>query len=301
MSRETDPSLHRRRLRVELRRAREEAGLSQREAAETLEWSLSKLIRIEGGTVSISVTDIRAVLQLYGVAEDSAMYATLVEAARGSRGQPWWWEYHERISKPYAQYLGYETAASSLHVYHPFLVPGLLQTEDFAHALLTEAPSRERADALVRLRMRRQEKLYEDATATLRFLVQEAALHPHIGGPSVMHAQLARIAELARRDRVSVRVVPYEAGAHPALGSGFVLLGFTGDDDVLFQETAEESFVSRDDHDLIVAYRTRFEKASDRALPEEDSLKLIGELMAAFEREDGAIDTAGGHRDDHVE
>lgn len=307
MSRGTDPSQHRRRLRVELRRAREDAGLSQRDAAEALEWSLSKLIRIEGGTVSLSVTDLRALLRLYGVPQDAPKTQALVEAARGSKGQPWWAEYRQLVSPQFEQYLSYETAATSFHVYHPSLVPGLLQTADFAASLLAPAFPRDLADHLVRLRLRRQENVYDgeghgeghgdgDNGAAggrggpqLRFVLDEAALHRHIGGPAVMLGQLARLRELAEHDHVSLRVIPFSEGAYAALGGAFVVLGFPDDDDVLFLETAEGSFVNRHDHELIVRYRHDFEQASDLALTEGESLKLIGEMAARYERHLGRL------------
>src|SRR3954463_13662997 len=105
-----DPSLNRRKLRMELRVAREKAGLTQRLAAQTLEWSLSKLIRIETGTVSVSVTDLRALLQLYGI-DDQQAVAALEAAARGSKGPSWWAPYNDVLTTTYAQYLGFESAA----------------------------------------------------------------------------------------------------------------------------------------------------------------------------------------------
>src|SRR5689334_21735403 len=112
-----DPSLNRRKLRLELRKARDKAGMTQRQAADALEWSLSKLIRIETAQVSVSVTDLRALVGLYRI-DDAAQVQELEEAARGSKGTSWWAEYNDVIGGPYSQYLGFESAASSLMSYH---------------------------------------------------------------------------------------------------------------------------------------------------------------------------------------
>src|SRR3984885_6155469 len=175
MSTREDPSRQRRRLRVELRRGRGAAGVTQRQAVEQLEWSLSKLIRIEAGTVGVSVTDLRAMLQLYGVT-NQALVDNLTEAARGSKGQSWWSQYRESITPQFAQYLGHEGSASSIRVFHPFLIPGLLHTEEYAFELLRVHSGTEKARRLTDLRMERQRKLFEQAEPPdVAFVLDEEA------------------------------------------------------------------------------------------------------------------------------
>lgn len=285
MTSEADPYQHRRRLRLALRRAREAAGLSQRDAATRLDWSLSKLIRSEGGVVSMSVTDLRALLDLYGVTDPAAV-EPLVEAARGSRGRPWWDPYREMVSAQFAQYLSHETAASTFRVYHPSLIPGLLQTAEATRALMTMAGTKADPEAMVRLRTERQRRVFERAAPALtRFLVDEAALHRPVGGPAVTRKQLRHLLELSERPEVSIQVVPFAAGVHPLLAGPFVLLGFPdGEDEVLFLEITGGSLVNREDRELTVHYLETFETVSrDVALPESASRDRIAELLGRFD------------------
>lgn len=162
-----DPVVQRRRLRVELRRAREAAGLSQREVAPEMDWSLSKLIRIETGAVAISVNDLRVLLQLYRIT-DPARIEKLVGMARAAKEPAWWWSYRDpdHLSVEFSHMLSYESAASIVRNYQPLLMPGLLQTDEYARATLAEmvprvadATSVTQVDNLVDLRMERQERL----------------------------------------------------------------------------------------------------------------------------------------------
>ena len=130
-----DTSSQRRKLMAGLRRARSAAGLTQRVAAERLNWSQSKLIRIENGAVGISVTDLRAMLQLYRVTDQQSI-EDLSNAALHSRGLSWWSRFRDVVSPQFATYLGQEASASSIAVFHPFLIPGLLHTREYATALL---------------------------------------------------------------------------------------------------------------------------------------------------------------------
>lgn len=285
MPSQTDPSQHRRTLRRTLRHAREEAGLSQRDAAERLEWSLSKFTRAEKGEVSLSVTDLKALLELYGVT-DPAVIGPLMDAARGSRGRSWLDAYRHLLSPPFVRYLRNEVAASSLLVYHPYLIPGLLQTEEYASALLAGASgSGADVDGAVRLRAQRQQRVFErEVPANARFLVEEAALHRVLGGTDVMVNQLRRLQELADRPEVSVRVLPFSAGAHPALAGSFIVLGFPDEDELLFLESTGGSQASREDRDLTVAYLETFEAVSnENALSESASHALIDTFVTRLQ------------------
>lgn len=166
----------------------------------------------------------------------------LVSAARASRRPSWWTPYGAEIAPDFAEYLGYEEAAASLHAYHPVVIPGLLQTAEYSAALMsvtTQSP--ERTSRLVELRQRRRERAFDDTDddtgiRRLFFVVDEAALRRRIGEPMVMRGQLEQLKDMAQRPRVDLRALPFSAGAHPALQSPFVLLGFEDDDDVLYLE-----------------------------------------------------------------
>ncbi|MWK34852.1 helix-turn-helix domain-containing protein [Actinomadura sp. J1-007] len=129
------PTVRQRRLRVELRRSRDGSGLTQDQVAESLDWSLSKVIRIESGAVNISTTDLRALLSLYGVAEERI--AELVTLARAARERAWWSGYKKVISQQYYDLIGYESAAAAIRQFEPLVIPGLLQTQEYAHAYIS--------------------------------------------------------------------------------------------------------------------------------------------------------------------
>ncbi|KUN35764.1 helix-turn-helix transcriptional regulator [Streptomyces longwoodensis] len=279
MTQQVDPSLNRRKLRLALRRAREQAHLSQREAAEQVEWSQSKLIRVETGTVGVSVSDLRALLGLYGV-DDPEQVEDLEQAARGSKGPSWWSSYHEVITPQYAQYLGYEGAAESLHTYHPIVVPGHLQTRAYAEALLGPRDLEENMfRRVVDLRMERQQRMFDDSDRpACVFVLDEAAVRRQVGGKEVLAEQLSFLLELGSRPKVSVRVLPFEAGAHYSTLGSFVLLGFADDDDLLYLEHAAGSMTGGEDLRLLARYQECFRTITDMALDEPESADLISRV-----------------------
>lgn len=274
MSRDVDPSLNRRRLRIALRKAREATKQSQGQAAQALDWSLSKIMRIEQGTVSLSVTDLRALLQQYGVS-DPELTEELEEAARGSKGPSWWAAYHDIIGPQFSQYLGYESAAASFRTYNPIIVPGLLQTDEYAMALLAPRVDEARARRIVELRTARQERALEGENPPFTFFVlDEAALHRQIGGPRVQRAQLQRLIDISAHPKVSLQVLPFTSGAHYSTLSSFILLGFLDDEDLLYLEAQGNQSI-RDDHELIVRHQECFESLRETAYAGETAIDLI--------------------------
>jgi transcriptional regulator with XRE-family HTH domain len=249
-----DSNVWRRRLGIELRKLREAAKLGQRDAAVALEWSLSKVIRIETGAHGISVSDLKALLAVYKVT-DKDQIDFLTAAARGGRGKPWWSDYHDIVTSQFARYLGYEGMASEFWVCHPFLVPGLLHTEAYATGLLEVYSGNDTARRLVELRMKRQERLFTQSDVPFTFIVGEEALYRWIGGPGVMREQLEHLLEADRRDNISIRVVPFTAGSHPGLCSPFIMLRIKGgDDELLFMESVNGDQLIQDDPQQIAEY-----------------------------------------------
>ncbi|MFE6481641.1 helix-turn-helix domain-containing protein [Streptomyces sp. NPDC057757] len=269
-----DPALERRKVRLALRLFRKKAGYNQPSVAEALSWSPSKVIRIEGGSVGVSVTDLRALLDLYNVTDAETRHE-LEESTRGSRRPPWWSPYRDVVDPQFAIYLGFESTADALFAYHPTLIPGLLQTEDYTRALLESRNSPERLDAIVGLRGERQERLLRgDEKPELNFLVDEASLRRWVGGPAVMRAQLRYLKAVAEYPHVTLGVVPFTIGVHPVLRSGSIALTFTDDDDVLFAETAGGALTTRNDQSVVDDYLTDFQNSRTGA--------LFGHLMTAF-------------------
>lgn len=227
----------RRRLRVELKRARLNARLTQKDIAERLDWSPSKIIRIESGQVAVSIPDLRALLNEYGVT-DEKLARELEELARGSKKQPWT-EYKEALTPATIQLFGYEAAASRVRQFELIVVPGLLQTEEYARAMLAgyQVPE-DRAERIVEARLERQELLEQEEGPEYEFLIDEAAIRRVVGGPKTMEAQLRRISEAAKQPRVTVQIIPFPAGAHLGMQGPIKHLEFPDpdDDDVVYIE-----------------------------------------------------------------
>jgi transcriptional regulator with XRE-family HTH domain len=283
MARDIDPSLNRRRLRIELRKAREQAGLTQREAADALEWSLSKLIRLEAGAVSLSVTDLRALLQLYNVTEPQ-LVAELEEAARGSKGLSWWAQYSDMVRPQFAQYLGYESAATSIRTYHPAVISSLFQTEDYAMAQLAPRETAEVARRSAELRTTRQERIFDgDHGPEVHIVLDEAVIRRVIGGPGVMRRQLEHLKTMSQHPRVTMRLLPFAAGAHYSMASSFILLGFKDDDDLLYLEGPTGSVSNRDDLELTARYQECFEDISNKANDGDRMIELIDAVKASLD------------------
>ncbi|MFD8573327.1 helix-turn-helix domain-containing protein [Streptomyces sp. NPDC059639] len=278
-----DPTLNRRKLRTALKVARDKRGLTQREAAEQLEWSLSKLIRIEAGAVSLSVTDLRAMLLAYGV-DDADLVAELEEAARGSKGQAWWSEYNDVISQPFAQYLGYEGAANSIRGYHPSILPGHLQTADYMTAIFEAGQPDPKASQRIDLRMARQERVLDEDGPKVEMVLDEAALRRQVGGPSTMRRQLSYLKDLAVSGRATLYALPFTAGAHDSMTTSFFLLGFPDDDDVLYVEGPGGALTNRDDTELVARYQECFEDLREKALTEEATITMLDDLIENYHR-----------------
>jgi transcriptional regulator with XRE-family HTH domain len=254
MAQQHDPSLFRRRLRSELRRLRETQNLSQREAAQAMDWSLSKLIRIETGAVTITTNDLRAVLSYYAVT-DPEKVTSLVETARRSRERSMWWTAHRDVaSNELLAMCGYEASAKAIRNFEPLLVPGLLQTEEYARDLfkyLRGAKDPKRIDGLVRLRMQRQELLLdEDGPKSIHFLMDESVVQRVVGGPSVMRKQLQRIQQVSELEHVAVGIVPFSRGMFRGLRVPYMLFEFddSQDQSILYLENPEgESIIYEDE------------------------------------------------------
>jgi transcriptional regulator with XRE-family HTH domain len=271
----------RRRLRTELRRAREESHKTQRDVADALYWSPSKIIRIEGGQVSVSVTDLKALLTFYGI-KDERRVDDLVDMARQSRKQPWS-QYRDVILPETATYYGYEASASIVRHYEPLLVPGLLQTADYTRALLRGAFSNDDSTIARRVeaRLERQELLNREDSRELFFIVDEGVVRHVVGGPAVMVGQLRHLIALGQRPDVTFRIVSFATGAHVGLQGPFVLLEFPQpeDADVVFLE-GRETAIFQDDDEKTSQYLNAFFELEQVALSEEESLELMEKIVA---------------------
>lgn len=243
-----DPAIHRRRLRNELRKLREAAGKTQRDVAAAMDWSQSKLIRIESGAVNISTNDLRALLSHYGL--DSARVETLLEVARAAREVPRWSIYRDVASPEYIAFLGYESSATVIRNFEPLRVPGLLQTEEYARTVISLIFSHDpqKVDPLVDLRMQRQELLVREPPPSLHFIMDEAVIRRVAGEREVMRRQLRHLRDLVEYPNVTIRIMPFERGLYRRQWVPYQLFEFPNpeDGDILYVENPQGEYFVRE-------------------------------------------------------
>lgn len=277
------PSTARRRLRGELKSLRERTGLSLATVADKLDWSQSKLIRIENGSVGVAVVDVRALLGLYKASE--ATVDELVTLARSARERPWWHRYGDVVSPQLQEFMGFEADAKQLLQFHPTLVPGLLQIEPYFRAIgsgLTLTPiSDERFESLVQVRLRRQTEILQGKSRpAFTAIVDEAVLHRQVGGEAVMRAQLRHLADVQDEGLVSFGIIPFSAGAHFGMMGAFHLMDFgDADDPLLYLENAQNSVFLQDKQDVVAQYRRRFDELLDMSLRGKKAVALLHSLI----------------------
>jgi transcriptional regulator with XRE-family HTH domain len=255
------PVLTRRRLRFELRRLREAAGLPLDHVAREMVWSVSKIVRIESGAVGVSVNDAKALLSLYDV-RDAELAARLVDLAVESRRRAWWSRYREHAAPAYLEFIGLEADAVRIFHFHPYVIPGLLQTREYAWALTDSDPA-EAGDAIqVEMRMERRTRLFDRSPPPEIFAVfDETVLSRRFGGVAVLRDQLAALLTLNRQPNVSLAILPANAQTHPGLSNGFVILEFEDprDPPVVFYDRPG-STIAADAPAEVDAYRTTFQR-----------------------------------------
>jgi transcriptional regulator with XRE-family HTH domain len=278
------PLVQRRRLRAELRKARQatDPPLTQEQVAHEMDWSLSKVIRIESASSGISANDLKALLRLYGV-EDSGQVDSLLALARVARERSWWSAYRDVAPSSLLQLIEYESAASVVRQFETTFIPGILQTEDYARAVIQdyydERPGSDRLRALVELRIRREDLFDADNRPSFQFMLDEAVIRRLVGGSSVMRNQLRRLIEVADRPNVTVEVIPFSAGLHPGMNGPFEIIEFAdpSDSDIVFLESPRGDIVS-DDPEETLKYREAFEGLAKAALGPRDSLARIAKI-----------------------
>jgi hypothetical protein len=248
-----------------------------------MDWSLSKIIRIETGFVGISTNDLIALLRLYRV-DDSQRVADLVALGKAARQQAWYSKYRGLVPPSYFQYIEYETSASAIRTYETLVIPGLLQTEDYATKIVSQYrthPEPEAVRARVEIRMKRQQFLLErEDVPSLFFVLDEAAIHRLLGDEETRQGQLDQLISLAKKPGVTIEVVPFSVGLHSGIGENFSVLEFSDldDDDVLYFESARDAIFSQDDAEEISIYRELFEDVRNISLGPKRSLNYLIEV-----------------------
>jgi transcriptional regulator with XRE-family HTH domain len=275
------PTVRRKRLSIELRRLREQAGLTCEDVGQRLECSGTRISRMETGRISARPGDVRELLEIYGVT--SAEADSLVQLARDARRKGWWHTYG-RVSPPWFEaYIGLESEAARLRDFQPLVVPGLLQTQGYARAVLRAAPHAGRTediDRQVALRMQRQAILDQASPPTLWVVLSESVLRVQVGGPAVMRAQLRRLAELAARPNLTLQVLPFTTAAHVHPVSPFTMLEFPDPMDpavVYLEHLTGSLFLENEDE--IRRYRVVFDHLRAEALGTGQSTDLITRMV----------------------
>jgi transcriptional regulator with XRE-family HTH domain len=277
------PKVRRRRLGIELRQLREGAELTIEQVAARLEVSDSKISRIENGQVGATPRDVRDMADLYGVT--GQRMENLKQLARETREKPWWHEY----SDLHMDFAAYEAEASTILMFEPMILPGLLQTRDYARAIIRAIRydlSLEKIERRVDFRMKRQALLSGTDPLKLWAVIDEAILYRMIGDRRIMCEQLNHLVEEARKPHVTLQVLPFSGGEHAGLDGPFVLIRFpdaADQDMVYFEHAGQEHHL--DDPDTFSLYMTLFDHIRAAALKPDDSLKLLHERAEELENQ----------------
>lgn len=276
-------------LRLFLRRTREEKGLTQGQIAAALDWSLSKVQRIESGEVRISRTDLLALLNHLGVSDPDKIDELAGIASASRRARRAWWNqppYSKHLSAATRELLDFESEASAIRVFHPTLVPGLLQVPSYSENVLRVWRA-ELSDEVRRIRLeiraRRRAHVFE-RSARPKYLVilDESVLHRDIGGPRTLAEQLDHLLTLVRQGYLTIRVLPFADGGPLAMLNSFVVLDLGEEANAILYKEAQLLDEIEQDRHVIDLYRKRFEGMWDKALSPEATLRLIEARAAAL-------------------
>jgi len=288
----TSPSLRRRRLAAELRGLREQSGLSVTEAARRLDWQASRISRIENRQSGITAPELRKLLDLYGT-DDEQYRARLAELARRVNERGWWQKYAGLIGGDYADLISLEAETRTIRAYEQELMPGLLQTPEYAYAVIRASRPTDTAEEVkrrVEIRMERQEILTRPYPPPPRFnvVLSEAALRRPVGGYDVMRAQLEYLLQPRDRANVTIQVLPFDAGVHPAMVGPFSVMTFPDPDDlgVVGVENAIGTLFLEDPYELR-AYEELWNALQASALSPDDSQTFLRSTSFGYRIREG--------------
>ncbi|MFF0253467.1 helix-turn-helix domain-containing protein [Micromonospora zamorensis] len=278
----TGPTVLRMLLGAQLRRLRESSGVTREGAGWEIRSSESKISRMELGRVGFKERDVSDLLTLYGVTEEHERDA-LLKLARDANSPGWWHRYGDVLPTWFQSYLGLEAAAALIRTYEVQFVPGLLQTGDYARAVVLlghGAAGPDEIERRVALRMQRQQLLHRENPPQLWAVVDEAALRRPIGGPAVMRGQLTALIEATKSPNIRLQVIPFAAGGHAAAGGAFTILRFGDQElpDIVYIEQLT-SAIYLDKRDDLDYYAVAMERLCVEAEPPERTSDILGELL----------------------
>ncbi|GAA4801903.1 helix-turn-helix transcriptional regulator [Actinomycetospora chlora] len=277
------PIVTRRRLGGELKRLRESRGYKLEEVARSLECSPSKVSRLENGKGIPRTRDIRDLLDLYEVSDD-ATRTLLLDWSKTGQARMWWQDYSDVLPPVMATYVELEWDAYRITAYEPYVVHGLLQTEDYAREVLkvflSAATSDQAIERLVDVRMRRQRALHSDHGLTFECVLDESTLHRVVGSPSVQRAQVERLIAIAEAEHVDVRIRPLSARLVPSGLDSFAKLQYDGfADDMIYIESPGTVGELVDDPVGLAERSADLELLRAGALSEQASVPLMKEAV----------------------
>lgn len=279
VTQDTSPTDFKTQLGIVLTDLRKRSGKERVQAAAALGCSEAKIGTIERGRSAVAPLELAELLDLYGVhGDDRDDVEHLAAVARRRRPRtPWGSVIPERLRR----FFRLEESAIRIRYYHPKLVHGLVQTEDYAHAVISSDPEHRPSDIplLVQARMARQSRLTGSRPLELHLVLSKAALRQYIGGPEVMRDQLRHLREVATHPNVHVGVIPFTAGAHPANGTPFTILTTPLRKTVVYLENLTDGIVVDDPH-RVARYEAAFTQLSNIVLPDSETLALLDKIAA---------------------
>jgi transcriptional regulator with XRE-family HTH domain len=277
----TSPTVRQRELGKRLRELRNQHNMTVEEVAESLLCSATKISRLETGARRPNPRDVRDLCRLYDVDEPTA--AELMSLAQGAREPGWWTKYEDLELDPY---IGLEQDATAITAFSVYYVPGLLQTADYAGAVIKAIAPKIASDIhkqRVEVRMRRQ-RVLEDDPPDFRVLLDESVLHRRVVGSPVMAAQLDKVLEAQRRGKATIQVIPFDIGAYAGADGNFVLLEFDEDSGlspvVFIEGLSSHKYLEREGD--IDRYRETIEYLRNLALSPRDSMQRITEIRKTY-------------------
>ncbi|GHD88268.1 transcriptional regulator [Streptomyces naganishii JCM 4654] len=263
-----------------LRQLREQAGVSFEEAARTIEVTPLTVRRIEKAEVGLRIPYVRELLRAYGV--PAAEIDGFLALAREANRPGWWYKFRDVLPEWFRAYVSLESEASVIRLYEPHYVPGLLQTYDYATALMRVGFPNESKEEIARrvdLRLRRQDLLAKPDAPAVWAIVDETVLRRPVGGPEVMRAQIDRLAEVCSMPKVRIQVMRFSVGAHPGAYGPFhhFRFGFSELPDIVYTENLAGS-VYYDRPEDVVAYLEVLDRMSVQAEPVARTREILDEL-----------------------
>ncbi|MGK8524342.1 helix-turn-helix domain-containing protein [Nocardia asteroides] len=280
---ERGPTVLRIALGSRLRQLREGCGISREAAGDAIRGSHAKISRLELGRTGFKERDLHDLLTLYGVV-DPAERETYFELARRANDPGWWQHYSDLLPAWFETYLGLEQAATTIRTYEAQFVPGLLQTADYARAVI-ELGNTDETERRVAIRMRRQQILHRAAAPTLWAVIDEGALRRPVGGVEVLIEQIEHLVVMAERPNIRIQVLPYSAGGHSAAGGPFSILRFPEPElaDIVYTEQLTSSLYFDKQRDVEL-YMSVMNRVSVEALSPAESVRFLCDLLTEMRR-----------------